>query len=98
MTRDGTSLGGFVADDAGGQHDVAAPAARAAVAHEHAVLPGPVLGNETLAAGSQRQRRRAPWAESRRVPPVPLRVEGEPAPVNVGACRSISSSANRGAS
>ena len=92
------SVGRLVPDDAGGQHDVAAPAARPAVAHEHAILSGPVLGNETLAAGSERQRRRAPRAVPGRVAAMPLRVQRKPAPVNVGANQGISSSASRGIS
>jgi hypothetical protein len=92
--RSRVSVRRLVADDTHRQHDVTRPAARAAEAHEHAILPGPVLGHKAPAAFGQRQRRRAPRAIPRRVPPVPLRVQRKPAPVNVGANRSISLSAN----
>ena len=63
-----TSFGGFVADDAGGQHDVARPAAGAAEACEDPVVAGPVFGGQPLPAIGQRQRRRACRAVPRRVP------------------------------
>src|SRR5512146_3033785 len=77
--------GGLVAEDTGGQHDVAGPAARPAEADEDAFLPGPVLADKPLSAVGQRQGCRAPRAVPGRVAAVPLRVQGKPAAPDVAA-------------
>src|SRR2546421_11740580 len=78
-------LGGLVAEDTGGQHDAAGPAARPAEADEDPVAAGPVLANKPLPAVGQRQRRGAPRAVPGRVPAVPFRVHRKPAPPGVAA-------------
>ncbi len=75
----------LVPDNPRGQHDVARPAARPAEADEYAIPAGPVLGDKTLPAFGQRQRRRAPRAVPGRVAPVPLRVDREPPTLEVAA-------------
>src|SRR5690349_13666535 len=76
-------LGGLVAEDTGGQHDVAGPAAGAAEADEHAVRPGPVLADKALPAVGQRQGRRAPRAVPGCVAPVPSASKGnQPRPTS----------------
>ncbi len=84
----------LVADDAIRQHDVTGPATRPAEAHEHAILPGPVLAHQPLAAISQRQRPGAPRAIPGRIPPVPLGVGRGPAPAD-GAARNNAGSKGR---
>src|SRR5271166_265692 len=86
-------LRGLVADDAGGQHDVARPAARPAEADEHPVAARPVFGGQPVPAICQRQRRRARRAVPGRVPAVPLRVRRKPAPPHIR--RSERARANR---
>src|SRR5260370_222860 len=77
-----------MADDAIGQHDVARPAARPAEADEHPVAARPVLRGQPLPALGQRQRRGAPRAVPGRVAPVPLGVNGKPAPPDIAPDRN----------
>src|ERR1044072_4585531 len=77
----------LVAEDTGGQHDVARPAAGAAEADEDAVLPGPVLGGQALPAVGRRQGGRAPRAVPGCVAPVPFGIQRKPAPPDVAAGR-----------
>src|SRR5215475_961720 len=89
-------LGCLVADDAGGQHDVAGPAAGAAEADEDPAAAGPVLADKALSAVGQRQGRRAPRAVPGRVAPVPFGIDGKPAPPDVAAGRDAVTGRNPG--